>query len=153
MLLAGMALVLAALLDVLFIPMLNRLIGRQLMLSGFLVNPRELVWAVLVTLFLGVLTGIYPSLYMTSFNPSRVLKGGSRVEGKSIFRSSLVVLQFGLAVAMIVSTLVVLQQLYFMKNTDIGKRSRRNCSVAHTCRGLQPPVSESATIFTNGASR
>jgi len=120
MLLAGMALVLAALLDVLFIPMLNRLIGRQLMLSGFLVNPRELVWAVLVTLFLGVLTGIYPSLYMTSFNPSRVLKGGSRVEGKSIFRSSLVVLQFGLAVAMIVSTLVVLQQLYFMKNTDIG---------------------------------
>jgi putative ABC transport system permease protein len=48
------------------------------------------------------------------------LKGGSKTEGKSIFRSGLVVIQFGLALAMIVSTLIVLQQLYFMKNSDIG---------------------------------
>jgi len=49
-----------------------------------------------------------------------VLKGGGKGEGKSIFRSSLVVVQFGLALAMIVSTLIVVQQLDFMKNKDIG---------------------------------
>jgi putative ABC transport system permease protein len=48
------------------------------------------------------------------------LKGGNKVEGKSLFRSGLVVVQFGLALAMIVSTLIVIQQLYYMKNRDIG---------------------------------
>jgi putative ABC transport system permease protein len=51
---------------------------------------------------------------------SSVLKGGTKTEGKSLFRSSLVVIQFGLALAMIVSTIIVVQQLYFMKNSDIG---------------------------------
>jgi len=57
---------------------------------------------------------------MTSFNLARVMKGGSKADGKSVFSSGLVVVQFGLALAMIVSTLIVLQQLYFMKNRDIG---------------------------------
>ena len=51
---------------------------------------------------------------------ARVLKGGNKGEGKSIFRSGLVVVQFGLALAMIVSTLIVVQQLNYMKNKDIG---------------------------------
>jgi putative ABC transport system permease protein len=72
------------------------------------------------TLLLGMLTGIYPSFYMTSFSTASVLKSGGRTEGSSVFRSALVVLQFGLAVAMIVSTLVVTQQLRYMKNADIG---------------------------------
>ncbi len=119
-LLASFALVLAALLDFLFVPLLNNLIGRQLSVMSVLDHPLELIAFLLVTLFLGLLTGIYPSLYMTSFNLARIMKGGSKVEGKSIFRSGLVVIQFGLALAMIVSTLIVLQQLYYMKNRDIG---------------------------------
>jgi putative ABC transport system permease protein len=57
---------------------------------------------------------------MTSFNMARVLKGGNKGEGRSLFRSGLVVVQFGLALAMIVSTLIVVQQLSYMKNADIG---------------------------------
>ena len=57
---------------------------------------------------------------MTSFNLSRVLKGGNKGEGKSVLRSTLVVVQFGLAIAMMVSTLIVVQQLSFMKESDIG---------------------------------
>ena len=119
-LLASFALILAALLDFLFVPLLNNLIGRQLSVLSVLDHPVELIAFLLVTLFLGLLTGIYPSLYMTSFNLARIMKGGSKVEGKSLFRSGLVVIQFGLALAMIVSTLIVLQQLYYMKNRDIG---------------------------------
>ena len=119
-LLAFIALVFAALIDLIFVPVLNSLIGRQLSLTLFFDKPLMLIAVVLATIGLGILTGIYPSFYMTSFNLSRVLKGGNKSEGKSIFRSGLVVIQFGLALAMIVSTLIVLQQLYFMKNKDIG---------------------------------
>lgn len=119
-LLAFMALVLAVLLDLLFVPMLNSLIGRQLSLTFFFNQYQMIALVIGGTLALGFLTGIYPSFYMTSFNMSRVLKGGAQGEGRSIFRSGLVVLQFGLALAMIVSTLIVVQQLSFMKNTDIG---------------------------------
>jgi putative ABC transport system permease protein len=118
--LAILALTFAFLLDLLFIPVLNSLIGRNLSLWSFLSNPLQLAIVLTGTFTLGLLTGIYPSVYMTSFNMSRVLKGGNRVEGKSIFRSSLVVVQFGLALAMIVSTLIVVQQLSYMKNKDIG---------------------------------
>lgn len=119
-LLAVFALSLAALLDLLFVPLLNTVIGRQLSLSNLLHHPLELGLIVLGTLGLGLVTGIYPSFYMTSFNLSRIMKGGNKVDGKSLFRSSLVVVQFGLALAMIVSTLIVLQQITYMKNRDIG---------------------------------
>jgi putative ABC transport system permease protein len=119
-LLAFMALVLAVLLDALFTPVLNGLIGRKLTLFSLVDQPLNVVLLLSVTFILGILTGIYPSLYMTSFNMARVLKGGARGERRSVFRSGLVVIQFGLALAMIVSTLIVLQQLSFMKNKDIG---------------------------------
>ena len=119
-LLAMVALVLALLLNFLFVPILNDLIGRQLSLWSLFGEEMEVVVLIAITLGLGLLTGIYPAFYMTSFSLSRVLKGGGKVDGKSVFRSGLVVVQFGLALSMIVSTLVVLQQLYFMKNKDIG---------------------------------
>jgi len=119
-LLAVIALVLALLFNLLFIPLLNELIGRQLSLLSLIDHPTELFGLLVITLALGLLTGIYPSLYLSSFNLSRILKGGASSEGKSVFRGGLVVVQFGLALAMIVSTLIVLQQLSFMKNKDLG---------------------------------
>lgn len=119
-LLALFALVLAVLLDLLFVPLLNSVIGRQLSMNLFFENYLNILLVVVATLVLGFLTGIYPSFYMTSFNMARVLKGGGKGEGRSLFRSGLVVVQFGLALAMIVSTLIVVQQLSYMKNADIG---------------------------------
>jgi len=118
-LMAVMALVLAVLFDIGFLPLLDGLIGRQLSVITFLSEYQYVILVVAGTITLGLLTGIYPSLYLTSFSMSKALKGG-RSEGKSIFRSGLVVIQFGLALAMIVSTLIVVQQLSYMRNTDIG---------------------------------
>ncbi|MEJ7643666.1 MAG: ABC transporter permease [Chryseolinea sp.] len=116
---AVIALIFAVLLDFLFVPLLNGWIGRELTMLSLLQYPFEITMMVLITLSLGFLTGIYPSFYMTSFSLSSVFKGGNK-SGRSVFRSGLVVVQFGLALAMIVSTIVVLQQLSFMKNKDIG---------------------------------
>lgn len=118
--LSGLALVVALLLDALFIPVLNDLIGRKLSILPLFQNGWQLAVVLTGTLSLGILTGIYPSFYMTSFDLSRVLKGGNKGEGKSVLRSTLVVVQFGLAIAMMVSTLIVIQQLSFMKESDIG---------------------------------
>ena len=114
------ALVIALILDVIFIPVLNLLIGRQLSFDLILNEPMKLAAMIFATLILGILAGVYPSIYMTSFKTTAILKGRSKSHSKSIFQSSLVVVQFGLALAMIVSTLIVLQQLSFMRNKDIG---------------------------------
>jgi putative ABC transport system permease protein len=119
-LLAVFAIVLAFLLDLLLMPLLNDLIGRKLSVFSAIQVPINVVYVVLITIGLGLLTGIYPAFYMTSFNMARVLKGGGTREAKSVFRSTLVVVQFGLALAMIVSTFIVVQQLSYMKNKDIG---------------------------------
>ncbi len=116
--LAGMALVLALLLDIACLPILSQLIGRPLSIFVFLDEPMYVAALVAGTLALGVLAGVYPAIYLTSFKMSSALKGGKG--DKSVFRSSLVIVQFGLALAMIVSTLIVVQQLTYMKSADIG---------------------------------
>ena len=119
-LLGVFAFVLAILIDLSITPYLNTLIGRELSLDYFFDHPTLLILAFAITLGLGFLAGVYPALYLASYDAVKVLKGGDIKTQKSIFRSSLVVLQFGLAIGMIVSTLLVVQQLFYMKNKDIG---------------------------------
>ncbi|MEL7002310.1 MAG: FtsX-like permease family protein, partial [Bacteroidota bacterium] len=114
------ALMLALLLCAVFVPILNDIIDRELTLLTILSSSLTAISVVGITVILGILAGLYPSLYMTAFKTVKVLKGNNNGGAKSIFRSALVILQFGLALAMIVSTLIVLQQLNFMKNKDIG---------------------------------
>lgn len=118
--LAGLALMLAALLNLLFVPLINFVIDRQLSALTFVSQPVNILYLVVITVGLGLMTGIYPAFYMTSFATSKILKGGEKAGGRSIFRSSMVVVQFGLALAMIISTLVVIQQLSYMQHKDLG---------------------------------
>jgi putative ABC transport system permease protein len=118
--LALASLLLALVLVYLFLPGLNLLVNRQLTLWPLLSNPLSVLVLVGVAIVLGGLTGIYPSLYMTSVNAARVLKGVTSGTGKSVFQRSLVVVQFALAIGMMVGTGVVMQQLLFMRNKDVG---------------------------------
>lgn len=121
MVLAFMSLILAAMINFVALPLVNQAIGRQLTLWPLFSEPISIVYVLVITAGLGILTGLYPSFYMTSFNMARVLKGGSKAGGgRSFFRSGLVILQFGLSLSMIVSTLIVLQQLSFMQHKDLG---------------------------------
>lgn len=110
----------ALLLDLLGLPFLNRLIDRQLSLQGLFADPLIVAALVGTTVGLGILAGLYPAVYLSAFKPVVILKGLKIQEKRSVFRSALMVVQFSLALAMIVCTLVVRQQLYFMRNADIG---------------------------------
>jgi putative ABC transport system permease protein len=117
---SAFAVIVSGLLVLLILPLINELIGRNLSYKPILDEPWNIFYIVSGTLVLGVLTGIYPSVVMTSFKAARVLKGGGTGDSRSFFRNALVVVQFGLAVGLIVGTLAVLQQLSFMKNKDLG---------------------------------
>lgn len=119
-LLSFIALVFAMILVIVSVPFLNVLIDRQLSIFPYLLDMQFIPVAIGITLILGVIAGLYPSLYLSSFKPVVVLKGLKNQEKKSIFRSSLIVLQFSLALGMIVCTLIVVEQLMFIKNKDIG---------------------------------
>ncbi|NND35409.1 MAG: FtsX-like permease family protein [Saprospiraceae bacterium] len=101
-------------------PLLNRLLDRTLSFTYFLDHPLMLAGALACTISLSFLAGIYPSYYLASFKTVNILKGTSDENNKSIFRSSLVILQFGLAIGMIICTFIVVQQLYYVTNKDIG---------------------------------
>ncbi|MEL6610656.1 MAG: ABC transporter permease [Bacteroidota bacterium] len=77
--------------------------------------------ALVLTVAVGVLAGAYPALYLTAFDPARVLKrGGSDGRQSARIRRALVAVQFGLAIALLIGTAVVSDQLSFLRDRDLG---------------------------------
>src|SRR6185503_5845678 len=100
-------------------PAFNQLVQKQLEM-GWL-NPTHILGVVVLTLACGLLAGSYPSLYLSSFDPVKVLKGLRIKSGSAAFvRQGLVVLQFGVSVVFIISTIVVYQQVQHVKNRNLG---------------------------------
>jgi putative ABC transport system permease protein len=67
------------------------------------------------SVFVGLLSGIYPAFYLTAFKPVTVLKGNYAAAGGGSFRNLLVVFQFTVSIVLIISSVVVQQQMHFMR--------------------------------------
>ncbi|HVG40354.1 MAG TPA: FtsX-like permease family protein, partial [Chitinophagaceae bacterium] len=107
------------LLSKLLLPYFNMLSGRELAFS--FQNYPELAWLIAALVIVaGLLAGGYPSLVLSGFRPIEVLKSRYKVGGSNIFTKSLVTLQFILSVGLIISTLVIMQQLKFMRTKNPG---------------------------------
>jgi putative ABC transport system permease protein len=84
-------------------------------------NP--LFWGAIIifTILTGLLSGSYPALYLSSFNPVRVLKGTIRVgKSASIPRQVLVVMQFTFSIALMIGTIIIYQQIQYGKNRPVN---------------------------------
>lgn len=105
---------------VLLLPPFNNLAGK-IINPGILPPTADLMILLGVAVFIGIAAGIYPALVLSSFQPVSVLKGRFASGGKGSFlRKALVVIQFTIATGLIIGTLVVYNQLNFMRSHDLG---------------------------------
>lgn len=113
------AFIISVVLVELVLPRYNVFINKQLVVD----YTSPLLWAfsISLTLITGLLAGSYPAFYLSSFKPSKVLKG-KVVTGKntSIPRQVMVTLQFGFSILLIIGTVVIYQQIHYLKSRELG---------------------------------
>jgi putative ABC transport system permease protein len=122
---ALIALVVSMVLIYALLPVFNTLANKSLPFSFILQTP-VMLSLIGITIFVGVVGGSYPAFYLSGFNPVNVLKGKVSARGGTvIFRKFLVVFQFAISIFMLISTLIVFQQLQYMRNKDLGFQKER----------------------------
>ncbi|MDO1447921.1 ABC transporter permease [Rhodocytophaga aerolata] len=122
-LLAFISMSISVILTFLIVPWLNRFTEKQITFDLF-TNPLLLPLLLILTIGVGVLAGFYPALVLSGFQPVKVLKGAGMADSKPgqipWLRHSLVVVQFSLSVLLIVSAMVVIRQVNYLHNKDLG---------------------------------
>ena len=131
-LISWIATILAFALTWLTLPWLNKLSGQQLSID-ILFNWKIIVPILLVPFIVGIISGIYPALFLSSFQPVKVLKGFMKAGGANIsFRKVLVVVQFSISIILIIATAIVFQQLGFMQKKSLGYDRDHVVNLAYT---------------------
>ena len=115
------ALILAIGITALALPFLNKLLNVQMTMS-FIANPAVIFFIVATGIIVTLLSGIYPAIILSGFNPITALK--SKVTAKMVggisLRRGLVVLQFVIAQVLIIGMFVVVSQMNFFRNASLG---------------------------------
>lgn len=119
LLFASLAAILAAVLLQLVMPAYANFLGYAL--PVYWTNPLFYIFILGIIVVVGILAGSYPALLLSSFSPIESLKGKLKV-GKhgAIFRKALVVFQFSISVLLIISVTIVMKQMHYVRNTDLG---------------------------------
>lgn len=109
----------AVIIILLVLPAFNTLVEKQLALH--ILYPSHIGALLIIALLCGFIAGSYPAFYLSSFNPVTVLKGLKLKTGSAGFvRKGLVVLQFTISVTLIISTIIIYQQIQHVKSRDLG---------------------------------
>jgi putative ABC transport system permease protein len=110
---------LSLLLVVLVLPYFNEVTAKTITLD--LTHPTILLTLLGILLMTSLLAGSYPALYMSSMNTIKILKGALK-HGKqaTLFRRSLVVVQFVISILLIIGTVVIYQQIHYIQQKNLG---------------------------------
>lgn len=101
------------------LPQFNTIIDKELTLE--LIKPSHIVTMLGITLLCTVLSGFYPAFYLSSFKPASILNGLKNKKGGSVFiRDGLVITQFVASITLIISTVIVYNQIIHVKNRELG---------------------------------
>jgi putative ABC transport system permease protein len=117
------AMVLGLLLVEIFLPFFNQIAVKQIEILW--ANPIFWVVIILFSAFLILFSGSYPALYLSAFQPVKVLKGKMRSNLFELYsRKGLVVFQFGISIVLIIATTVIYKQIQFTKNRPLGYETK-----------------------------
>ncbi|MGZ3874827.1 MAG: ABC transporter permease [Mucilaginibacter sp.] len=119
LLLTSIAVLISLLMLVGLLPVFNQITQKQIGLPFYELS----FWLklVLITLITGIVSGSYPALFLSSFNPVKVLKGTMKLDaGTTLFRKGLVVFQFVLSVVLIIGTIIVSRQVNYVQSANLG---------------------------------
>lgn len=119
LILTSIALFLALAIAFIALPVFNELTGKHITMTWFL-SPTVMLTCLALGVTVGVLAGLYPAIFLSSFKTVQVLKGSATGNHRSRLRSALVVFQFSISTALIIATIVAYEQLHFLQNIDIG---------------------------------
>ena len=106
------------------LPLFNSLSGKQLLFSEAL-DAKLLVYFVMVLAAIILLTGFYPAYVLSNFKPSEVLYNKQKLSGRNLFGRTLVVLQFSLAISLMIATIVYYGQMDYIRTKDLGYNPNR----------------------------
>lgn len=102
------------------LPAFNHLLSQKLLLSN-LFTPAMAGYALLLVAVLGLLAGSYPALILSGFQPAKILKGAFKTSNSGLgLRKTLIVFQFAISIFLVIATLVVQKQLYFIQHKNLG---------------------------------
>jgi putative ABC transport system permease protein len=106
---------------ILFLQSFNTISSKHLTLNF---TPELILNLVLLTCIIGFISGIYPSIYLSSFNPVGIFRGGSISGSRSNFIRLLVTIQFTIAIFFIIATLLLIKQLNYIHNKNLGMNDK-----------------------------
>ena len=115
----------------LVLPWLNKVSGQNLTID-ILLKWQIIIPLLLIPLIVGVVSGLYPALFMSSFQPVKVLKGFLKTGGGISFRKALVTLQFAISIILIIATGIVFWQMRYMQNKILGFDKEHIVTVPYT---------------------
>jgi len=119
LLLTTLSVSLALLLLMFALPYFNQITQKEIALPFN--NLSFWLQLILVTLITGLVAGSYPALFLSSFNPVKVLKGTLKLQsGTTLFRKGLVVFQFVLSILMITGTIIISRQIAYIQSKNLG---------------------------------
>ncbi len=112
----------------LIMPLYNQLLGYTLTVSW---NTLPIyLFLTGVILIVGFLAGSYPAFFLSAFSPIQALKGKLRLgKGGSTFRQALVVVQFSISVFLMVGTIIIINQMSYVKNKQLGYNKEQTVAV------------------------
>ncbi|MBZ9731145.1 ABC transporter permease [Salegentibacter sp. JZCK2] len=101
------------------LPKFNRLAGKEIDVQ-ILVDPITILLLFFLSIIVAFLAGAYPAFVLSGGKVIRILKSGFSFTGSAVLRRSLIVFQFVISIFLIISTVVILQQLNYIQKRDLG---------------------------------
>ena len=129
--LAFLAFLVAMFVVKLVLPLYNDMVDKELFIDY--TSPAFWLISLLLIMVTGVVSGSYPAFYLSSFKPVATLKGKISVgKNASLPRKVLVVLQFSVAIVLMVGTMVIFNQIKLVKNRDLGYNQSQLITIEYT---------------------